>query len=398
MNRLEYLKSIRSSNPKEIYETWKAMGSLEVSSATKLYIQGTLFKVNAVRGDLREALVFCKSEYLVDEDHEPINWEDITTDSTKTICNIHDGVTSPCFDIVLTLSEQMAIDKDAPVAQDQTLFPQSKEISTNFIIPEIELERILSECGVPFIRIEELEYTREQIIALAVVPAVQEFYSYFPIIEEQYLGNYGPGQEFLIPFIPYAFNGVVYYTIGNGGAGTNPGYSNAFAFMGEQYAIGGMGMGGSGRYGRGVSYPNKVAPGWTGLGIREANFMGRQLQQAWTNLMRKERTHTVYKDGKRYLHGFSTIGGSLNCKWCKWNNNWDAIDFEQLKDVRRLATAYIMRNLAAIRCQVKSDSPANIDYSLFSQRADAIEDKITEKWDGSSTNLRWTVERGSAGL
>lgn len=397
MNRLEYLQSIRTTNPKEIYDTWTAMGSLEVSSATKLYVQGTLFKVKAVRGDLRDALVYCKSEYLVDESHEVINWEDMTTDKTQTLCNISGGITSPCFVVILTMSEQMAFNKDEPIIEEKPLFPQSKEISSNFIIPEVELQRILVECGVPFIRVEELEYTREQIISLAVVPAVQEFYSFFPIIEEQFLGNFGAGQEFLIPFIPYAFNGVVYYTIGNGAGGGYPGFSSAFSFMGEQYAMGGFGMG-TGRYGKGVCYPNKVTPGWTGLGVREANFMGRQLQQAWINLMRKERTHTIYKDGKRYLHGFSTIGGSLNCKWCKWDNNWDAIDFEQLKDVRRLATAYVLRNLAAIRCQVKNDSPANIDYSLFSQRADAIEDKITQKWDQSSTNLRWTVERGSAAL
>lgn len=398
MDRLEYLLSIRQTNPKEIYDTWQAMGALEVTSQTKMYIQGTLFKVKAISGDLRDALVYCNTEYVVNNDHDPIVWEDMTTDKTNTLCNLSQGITSPCFKIVLSMSEQMAFNKDEPSTQELNLFGKSEDFSKEFNISDIELARILSETGVPFIRVEELEYTRNQLISLCVIPAVQEYYSFFPLVEEEFLGTYGPGQEFLIPLPPHAFKGIVYYTIGNMGQGGNPGYSNAFAFMGEQAMMGNIGHGGMGRYGRGVSYPNKVTPGWVGIGMREANFMGRQLQQAWTNIMRKEKTHNIVKDGKRYIHGFSTIGGALNVKWCKWSPEWDMIDFDNLKDVRRLCTAYVLRNLGMLRSQVKGDSPANIDYSLFNSRADSIEDAVCKKWDESATNLRWTIERGSASL
>jgi hypothetical protein len=62
------------------------------------------------------------------------------------------------------------------------------------------------------------------------------------------------------------------------------------------------------------------------------------------------------------------------------SNLWSDIDYRRLNDVRKLATARVLRALGMLRSQAKSDVPGTVDYSGFITRAKELEDKIYGDW------------------
>ena len=63
-------------------------------------------------------------------------------------------------------------------------------------------------------------------------------------------------------------------------------------------------------------------------------------------------------------------------------------------DFRAICKAYVLRNIGMLRSMVKSDLPGNIDYSMYTSRADSLEQKIAEKWEKCATSLALAVQRG----
>lgn len=63
-------------------------------------------------------------------------------------------------------------------------------------------------------------------------------------------------------------------------------------------------------------------------------------------------------------------------------------------DVRRLCTAFALRNIGMLRALVPNEKVNKIDYSLYNTRADAIEEKIFSKWDVNPMRLRFAIQRG----
>lgn len=399
-SHIEYILGLKSEGKlAEIRDTWVSLGSLTVTPKTKLYVKDTIFQVilppynpAITPSDLFNALVYCSADYKVDNvDFMTIDWDSASVTSTEGLCSVVEGVTSPHFRVLLT-REEMASVSTIPINEDYMPY-QFKAGDSDLVIDDSELEIILGEVGVPFLRMEELEYTRDAILNTCLKPALQEYYKFFPISDQRELGNVGCNAEYKFELPPYCYavtRAWVAQASGGGSSGSIP--PGAYNFMAQ--TMGGTGMGGGGNFGRGVNYRGKRVPGYVGgTDAMSAFLMQRAANQAMVNYAKREKFRYIRQGKKIYIAGFSSIGGILCANFAFWSPNWDDIQFERLNEVRKLSTSYVLQNLGMLRALVKTDVPGNIDYSLYTNRAKDLKDEVLSFWKTLPTNFA-TVQRG----
>lgn len=386
--RLSYLIELYcASKFAEIRDTWNALGAFEVDSNTKSFIKDTIVKIKTpemeVPRGLQGALLYIRENYIV---KEGIDWASLEKNElTKHIVN-SDNITSPVFYVLLDFQENFNITQ--PINEDYEPFefetkrkgfaPTTSEV----IISDEELYVILNEVGVPFLDFNELEYSKETLCNLCIKPALQRYYREFPIIERVTMGTYGPGQLIDFPLPPNC-TGIKRAQFQQGGGSDMVGGMNGvFAFANLQYTM--SGSSGGGKFGRGIRYNNKQVPGYTGaynMDSRVSSYMGRQTQQAITNLYKRQRLNTyIDENGEKRAKGYSSIGGSLDVEFKYWDNNWDNIEFDELEYVRMLATAKVMRSLVSIRTLIQTGVEGSIDFSGYNSRADKLEETVYTHW------------------
>ena len=402
MDKTQYLLNLAKTSPEKVRDTWIALGSLKVNSNTKLYIPETLFKVEADDSSaLNGAIVYCLSKYQVDGKNFPtIDWSSVDKDGIEGDLIVNSGIMTPFFKVIL-LSKDIPSEQIKPI--DTNIIPFSDESDSDSYdvnISDKELIIILNEVGIPFLRFDEIEYSKKELIDYCIKPALDKFYTFFPIIKEQAIGTYSSGAAFKIEFPETAYSGIPYYTMASaGGGGNGASYGmGAFSLFREQLLYGtGTTFGQTGGYGfgHGITY-SKPVPGFTGRygGMASTMLDPLAVSQGYSNYFRREKFHKVKENGKWYMTGFSTIGGYLNVKWLCSSNDWDDVPFSLLSDVRDLCKAYVMRSLSSLRSLVKSDIPGNIDYSSMASRANDLEKEVIDRFKASITNQNLSLMRG----
>ena len=408
MNKLDYLSSLRNQadGNLEIYYTWNAFGELKATNNTKVFTKDTIFQVTE-EGPLKDAIVYCKYGYNVDPKNgfDPIDWKTAQKQDVEGQVYFYQGVVSPNFQILLTPDEYHQIDTTVPIPEDFIPFTNNNAKTSSISISDQEYMIVAAELGVPFLREEELEYNRDIIIDICIKPAIDQYYAFFPIIIDEAVQGIGPNQEYFVEYHTFpddpsavAYKGIPYMTMGAGG-GTSAAYgTGAFSFMREQYTSGYMG-GSSYGFGRGITY-SKPVPGFTGRSngdFMSAYILGRAAQQGYINYNRREYDRDVFKNNKRYVHGFASTGGALNIHWMCMSTDYARIDYWMLPEVRKLCTANALRNLGALRSLIKPSDNNPIDFSGMQTRADALESKVLERWSKDPTALSLAIRRGNLG-
>ncbi len=406
MDKVQYLLN---SDKLEKYKTWKALGSLTIDKEVSYFQKDTLFKVNAPENEeLHNALVFCKYSYVVDKENgfDAVDWDNIQADTLDGTIYLMQGVISPNFKVIMKPSDFQEVelqDATEPISLEGFVPFNSPNISNCSIkINDLDYKIITAELGVPFLREEELEYNRDTIIDICIKPAVDLFFAYFPIVIDESLGNVNG--EWTREYHAFAddpdaeaYAGITYLTNGSGLGTTGiQGFSTPLAYM-KEISLSGGGFGSNSVFSGSLNY-RKLVPGFTGMSGGEAvqsALLGQAANQAIFNQNRREYDRDIYKNGKRYLHGWSTSGGWLNVHWLCTSNNFERVPYSlRVKDLRKLCTAYALRNIGMLRALVPNERVNKIDYSLYTQRADAIEDKIVTQWDQNPMRLRFAIMRG----
>lgn len=406
MNKLDYLMSIRQSNPREIYDTWVSYGELKVTNKTKFFTKDTVFQV-AEEGALKNAIIYCKYEYIVDPDNgfDSIDWTTANLDTINGIVYFYQGVVSPNFQILLTSNEYDLIDKTIETSSDFIPFANNNAKTSSISISDQEYKIIAAELGIPFLREEELEYNRDTIIDICIKPALDQYYAFFPIVIDEPVPNVGANQEYFIEYHTFdddpsavAYKGIPYMTIGAGGGSSAAFGTGAFSFMREQYTSG-MWAGSSYGFGRGLSY-SKPVPGFTGRSdgsYMSSYILGRAAQQGFINYNRREYERDVFKNGKKYVHGYASTGGALNIHWLCMSTDYSRVDYWMLPQVRKLCTSYALRNIGALRSLIKPTDNNPIDFSAMQSRADALEKEVLESFSKNPAALIFSIRRGNLG-
>lgn len=404
MNKLDYLLEVKKTNPREVFDTWSAYGELAVTNKTKFFAKDTIFRVDE-EGGLKNAVIYCKYAYTVNPEQgfDSIDWSTATLDNVKGIVSFYQGVVSPNFQVVLTPDEYDKIDKLEATPDNFLPFKDNNSRSSSISITDQEYMIIGSELGIPFIREEELEYNRDVIIDICIKPALDQYYAYFPIVIDEAIKSVGPNQEFLVEYHSFkddpsaiAYKGIPYTTVGFGSGSSATYGTGAFSFLREQYTSGGYLGGGSYGFGRGLTY-SKPVPGFTGRSDgswMSSYILSRAAQQGYVNYNRREYDRDIFKDNKRYVHGFTSVGGSLNLHWLCMSTDYARIDYWMLPEVRKLCTSYALRNIGMLRSLIKPADNNPIDFNLYLTRADTLEQKVIDNWSKNPNALIFAIRRG----
>jgi hypothetical protein len=367
------------ASEEEILNTWYSLGSVTVNKQTKMYTQGSLVRVDCSDGNglssapLHNRILFCAVTYRVDNKRWfPIDWEEMTIDDVQGTAVAYQGITTPYWVILpAKYSATFMPDKDFLPYNNEEITVDNGCIN----ISEEELEQILTSIGFPFVNFGDVELSKNEITKYCIKPAMQRYFTFRPIIKEEPGNQISRGAEFLVPFPIDAYACVPFYTV-PGGSGQSAASGNPFTYYNEMQMVGGMGSAG-GRFGRGVHYNGKQVPGYVGLEWR--NMMIDQLaaNQGFLNFFRREKYSRKKIDGMWYAYGFSTIGGNLNFKWLCGSQDWDDIPYEDLEVLARpMAKIAVLKNIGLIRSLVKTDIAGQLDATVLTNEAKALEDQI----------------------
>ena len=373
---------LRSCDPEEVLQTWYAMGQITVNKHTKYYAKDSVFRVDASDGDwisgapLHNMILYCAHSYIVDGHlRHPIDWTIMQIDDIRGEYCALEGVMVPYFVVLNTKW-------NAGFMPDNKFIPYSNDSVTVdngcINIDDDELNTILTSIGFPFVTFAETEFAKNEIIKYCIRPAMQRYFTFRPIIEEQPGWGIAKGGEFMVPFPQDAYACVPYYTV-PGGAGAGTGASGSpFAFYNEQMMMGGVGgLGMGSRFGRGIRYPGKQVPGFVGIDWRNTLPLQMAANQGFLNFFRREKYSRKKIDGKWYAYGFSTIGGNLNFKWLKESRNWDDIRYEDLETIARpMARIEVLTNFGLLRSLVKTDIAGQLDATVLTNMAEKLEQRI----------------------
>ncbi len=435
MNKLNYLLKLKSDNNiEELFRTWQALGSLKVDNSTKIFNKDTLFLITE-EGSLKNALVWCSNTYTVDPSKcwDPIDWTVAQANWVDSEIAFYQGVVSPFFKVIIpsmTISAYRLNDtrrikltiiekhgnsveetQDAPKIFDMTFadtefipFKRAEIKSSVIDIDDAQYTMIASELGIPFLNEDELEYNRDTILDICVRPALDQYYAYFPIVIDESKGRVGGGVDYEYEYhsfpedpTAFAYKGIPYMTVGVGGFGDIKGYTSPFSYMRESVATG-YGAGSGSRWGRSINW-NKSVPGPYGNSYTRAEeaLLANAAQQGYMNYFRREYERDVFKDGKKYIHGHSTIGGNLNIHWLCASYDFSRVDYWMLPQVRKLCTAYALRNIGMLNALIKPNETNPIDYSLYNSRADALEKEVLDSWSKNPAALMFAIKRAGNG-
>jgi len=367
----------------ELFQTWWSMGQVTVNKDTKFYAKDSVVRVDASDGDwlskspLHNNFIYVAHNYVVDNvSRFPIDWSIMQIDDITGQYTAIEGIMVPFF-VVLPAKWR------ANFMPDKNFIPFNNHqitIDNGCInIDDDELETILTAIGFPFVTFADNELAKNEIIKYCIKPAMQRYFTFRPIIEEQSGIQVSRGAEFMVPYPIDAYACVPYYTVPGSGAGFGGNSGSPFAFYNEQMMMGGMHAGGigGGRFGRGVRYRGKQVPGFVGLEWRNTVVDALAANQGFLNFFRREKCSRKKIDGKLYAYGFSTIGGNLNFKWLKASRNWDDIKFEDLETIARpMARVEVLNNFAMIRSLVKQDIAGQLDPTVLQNRADKLEEQV----------------------
>ena len=211
------LEMLLSYEPERVRDTWQTLGGSIVTSQNRVFFKNSLFQLNSPGDPLHGYILFVTEDTTVPAD---FIWTPFieSIEENNYIVNSTNQLLHPSFCWILSSVDLAAITDP----YDPLFIPFQESTSDVVLIPDEEYELILSEIGYPFIKDEELEFTKDQILANMILPAIKEYYKWYPIIRIESFPMSSP--SFDIPIPDYAFTAVRAF-VQNGypvGATSNP--------------------------------------------------------------------------------------------------------------------------------------------------------------------------------
>ncbi len=396
MSKYEILKHYKDTNhPEYIRDTWLNLGGATILPSSRTYIKDMVYRVDLSvpleppsTSAMQGSLVLCEASLY---NSNPLNWSTaVIEDDEQGYVSFVSGIVSPHFRLLLTQAELDAI----AVPQDPTFVPYSETETSTIIIPDDEFERILVEVGVPFILLEELEFSRNKICDDIIAPAMQEYFKFFPIVRRESVYNTiaQAGQVFKVP-LPQGAYGAVRAFVNQGTTGeSGAAAGNPMHFFASEIAWWG---GGSNNNWSPIRYGSGRSPGYSNLQGFGTLALDRAARQGILNYATRCEVH-IERDpatGMKNLVGYANRTGTLEIYWACASNDWSDVEYARQPELRRLATARTLRALGMLRGQVKSDIPGALNYEMFLTRAKELEDEVMNFWKDPA--LRAVALRGS---
>lgn len=360
------LEILQTYTDEQKRDSWVALGSNVITDTTRTAVRGQIYQVQIPASGFNNALVFALEDYLASE---PLDWVTaslVDADRGEISFQPNGDIISPIYRLILTGTDFLAI--TAPV--DLTFVPFLDEFqdTAQVLIPDEELDVILRSVGVPFILYDELEFSRQQIKDLAIRPAFQEYFKWFPKRERYtYPIAYNSVIEEQFPTGAYE---ILHIAVNQGiarGQIRNPllRYFDEVIWTANNPSV---------YASRSTGSPRTQVGDWSSM------LMNRAERQALVNYATRVHHHTEWRDGVKYLVAYSNKLGSLEVHYAFESLNWADTEFARRPELRKLCEAEILHTLGSLRSQVKTDIPGAMDYRDWVTRADTIRKDVQADW------------------
>lgn len=249
-----------------------------------------------------------------------------------------------------------------------------------FSMPDDIYAQILAPLGYPFISDDELEYPQEQIIRLAIVKGLREYFHWCPPVKcDGAKAVNGQVQCIAMPNDCYGVVGLSLQQKGGGMAG-----GGVFGYAAELALYSGMGtqMG---------FYGGTQAP-MTNLNAQGSFFNNRATRQAMINYARRVHYEGPFNIGElapnetlegspecdKFIRVYSNTQGEFNIWWAKKSLDWKDVEFAQHENVVKYCSACVKELFANLRRQ--GQVKGGFDYGVWLTEAKADKEAITADW------------------
>jgi hypothetical protein len=233
----------------------------------------------------------------------------------------------------------------------------------NLIIAQQDFDFIMSRMGYPFVKETDLEIDFESIKDFCVMPAMLEYYKFFPMLTEALFTVSG---SFAIPFpdeTTYSATNIRLNTGRNGQSYTaNPLINSTFVRPSTSGTGGGV-------YGKNLTY-----------GLETVYHIERLEGQSSIDMYKAEKC--IVDENIRQVVGFSNVSGKLQINWCKYSTDFNQIPFKRKKEVQDLASAFVLEYFGNLRLQGEMpELPVQFDGQMLIDRADKLKEKVITAWE-----------------
>lgn len=378
MTKAELLQSYRTSSLgfEHIWDTWVSLGCNKINENTKYFSEGMIYLIEIPNlGNCHHQLLFCKKELI-----GSLLWANYeVSDYNYGEVSFEKNIISPNFDFLLSKEEFESLIKeenDNFVPYDPDFIPFKEEYNKEgkVIISESDFNLCAKGIGYPFIQFEELEYTREEIIDLAIRPALERYFKYFPKTQiETYQVT---GQEQIVEFPTNAYD-VIHFSVQQSALGNNQSglITNTWLrYWDERMYIGGSFNGVNGYYygGRRPTTQTSDVSSW---------LLGRAANQAMINYRTRYHLDKFRdKDGKLKLRFYSNKMGVAEVHYAIQTLDFNDVEFARRPELIKLCAAEIKKLFGNLRRQIKSDIPGTVNYSDWVSEADKEIQEVEENW------------------
>jgi len=240
------------------------------------------------------------------------------------------------------------------------------------VVPPNIIKRIMMELGFPIINFEDLGITETDALELFIFPAMQCYFSYNP---KQSKTSHRITGKVEIPFPNENVFGVLQARVapnGNSEQISGIGSMQFNPFRPQRSLVNG---------GRG----NKMNP-YENPYYRPEVLLSEKMAQTSYISLSKAGNMDIDRDA-RVLRGFSSYSGELIVTWAECSADWKDVRFEHEGDVVNLAKANALRYFGMLNSQADPNTGVQMNSDQFLSRANEIEEKVLEKWQGRTKPL-----------
>ena len=224
------------------------------------------------------------------------------------------------------------------------------------IISDQDFYEILSVVGYPVILLEDLELnTKEDIIKYCIIPAIREYYIYFPIIYPEIKDISGNFEyDFPTP-CTYGVANIIF----NNRINTN--YPTLNPFANERF----------------LNIPTINSPNnW--YDMDNARLYERMSYEAKKNMFVSIKFN-VYPVTKK-VKGYTNDVGTVTINWATFSENFSDINFEDLKEVFKLCKANVLAYFILLRSQQDSRIETAFNIDEFKNKEEKYREEVIDNW------------------
>lgn len=442
MTKFEYLAQDISKNPPEyaeVVKTWIYTGCQTIYKSTSYYSKDTIYWIRVQKSPLYGCLVFCLEDthaFIEDKNNKTkkstIDWENAQIiasyrDQNNFIINeisFGNNVVSARFKFLISEDQLKVTQAKLPSGWKDDFVPyknQSTSSTGSVIMPEDIYRRCLSPLGVPFVQEDELEYSKKEIMELAIQPALEEYFHWVPPVivtvhtadgdfagdeasswgwqvktdrdgniyaenEEEWKqlssSNAGPNGSMDIYFPTdnqgNPAYGVVGLSLQQNGTTVGGNATSPLFYAIEQSLYGGFNYSAlSGSFTGNSPYTNTSSIG--------GMLTTRAASQAVLNYTRRIHYEGPYEadidhpKGK-WIRIYSNTMGVFNVWWAISSLNFNNVEYANRRRVVEYAQACVKELFGNLRRQAKSDIPGRFEYDKWISEAEKTKETITNEW------------------